>query len=104
VNGVAGAEQAVTVRVSVLDLDRRIAVVQAEDNGYDTFPHVLRGTLAAMFAESTWHVVVAFDDDQPPRREVAAVLDQAKVWSHERRCRLTVTTRGEIDDVTAREP
>jgi hypothetical protein len=47
--------------------------------------------------------VVAFDDDQPPRREVAAVLDQARVWSHERRCRLTVTTRDDLDDVTARE-
>jgi hypothetical protein len=93
---VAGAEQAVTVRVSVLDLDRRIAVVQAEDNGDDTFPHVLRGTLAAMFAEATWHVVVAFEDDQPPRSEVAAVLDQARTWSRERRCRLTVTTRREV--------
>lgn len=92
-----------TVRVSVLDLDRRIAVVRAEDNGYDTFPHVLRGTLAAMFAEATWHVVVAFDDDQPPRREVAAVLDQARIWSRERACRLTVTTRDDLDDVTARE-
>ena len=87
-----GEGHAVTVRVAVLDLDRRVAVVRAVDNGEDTFPHVLRGTLAAMFAEATWHVVVAFDDDAPVRPAVREVLTQATLWAAERGCRLTVTT------------
>ena len=82
----------VTVRVAVLDLDRRIAVVRVSDDGCDAFPHVLRGTLAAMFAEASWHVVVAFEEDDPPRDAVAAVLDQAAKWAAERDCRFTVTT------------
>ncbi len=90
-----------TVRVSVLDLDRRIAVVSAADDGYEAFPHVLRGTLAAMFAEATWHVVVAFEDEGPPRAAVAEVLAQAARWAAERDCRLTVTTQREAGAVTA---
>lgn len=89
-----------TVRVSVLDLDRRIAVVRAADDGYDAFPHVLRGTLAAMFAEATWHVVVAFEDEAPPRPPVEAVLRQAGRWAAERDCRFTVTTIGEAGALT----
>lgn len=81
-----------TVRVSVLDLDRRVAVVRAVDDGRDSFPHVLRGTLAAMFAEPTWHVVVAFDGDVPLRPRVFDVLAQAGTWAEDRGCRLTVTT------------
>lgn len=81
-----------TVRVSVLDLDRRVAVVRAVDDGQDTFPHVLRGTLAAMFAEPTWHVVVAFDEPLPYRPEVRDVLAQAASWASDRACRFTVTT------------
>ena len=93
----------VTVRVSVLDLDRRIAVIRAVDDGYESFPHVLRGTLAAMFAEATWHVVVAFEDDATPRAEVADVLAQAGRWAGERDCRFTVTTVREAASVTAPE-
>jgi DUF917 family protein len=87
-----GADSAVTVRVAVLDLDRRVAVVRAGDDDGRAFPHVLRGTLAAMFAEATWHVVVAFDDEVPERPEVLEVLAQASDWARDRACRLTVTT------------
>lgn len=92
-----------TVRVAVLDLDRRVAVVRADDDAGPAFPHVLRGTLAAMFAEASWHVVVAFDDDVPERPEVLAVLAQAAGWARDRACRLTVTTVAGLATAT-REP
>jgi len=80
----------VTVRLSVVDLVRRIAVVRVCDDGRDAFPHVLRGTLAAMLAEPTWHVVVAEERHGPPREAVCEVLDQATKWAAERGCRLSV--------------
>jgi hypothetical protein len=98
--GLLRAERTVTVRLSVLDLDRRIAVVRAADDGYDGFPHVLRGTLAAMLADATWHVVVAFEDDRAPRPEVAAVLDQAGRWARDAGCRLSVTTLRNVAETT----
>ena len=88
------------VRLSVVDLIRRVAVVRVVDDSRDEFPHVLRGTLAGLFSEPTWHVVVAFDDDQPPRHAVAAVLDQAKAWAAERQCRLSVAALRDVPYVT----
>lgn len=92
----AGAERAVTVQVAVLDLERRVAVVRAGDDGGDAFPHVLRGTLAAMFAEPTWHVVVAFEWEVPTRSRVLEVLAQARTWAAERGCHLTVTAAADV--------
>lgn len=91
------------VRVSVLDLERRITVVRADDDGRPAFPHVLRGVLAAMLAEPTWHVVVAFADGLPLRPEVTEVLDQAKRWAGERECALTVTSLRDVVHLTAFE-
>lgn len=81
-----------TVRLSDVDLVRRIAVVRIADDGRDAFPHVLRGTLAAMLAEPTWHVFVADERDGPPRDVVRAVLNQAHDWAAERDCRLSVAS------------
>ncbi len=78
------------VRVAVIDLERRLAVVRADDDGAAGFPHALRGTLAALLSDPTWHVVVAFGDDAPPRAEVASVLKQADAWAAEAGCRLSV--------------
>lgn len=91
------------VRVAVLDLERRIAVIQAYDDGTDTFPHRLRGTLAGMLAEPTWHLVVAFMQEGAPRSEVAAVLIQAARWATEGECRLTVTSLRDIAHLTTQE-
>jgi hypothetical protein len=78
--------------VAVIDLERRVAVLRADDDGAQAFPHALRGALAAMLAEPTWHVVLAFDDEVPERDAVNDVIDQARQWADERRCRLSVTT------------
>jgi hypothetical protein len=99
-----GAERTVTVKVSVLDLERRIAVIHAEDDGTDAFPHVLRGTLAAMLAEATWHVVVAFAWEVPDRPRVAEVLAQADRWARDRGCRLTVGTIADVPSTTTHDP
>jgi hypothetical protein len=88
------------VRLSAVDLLRRVAVVHIMDDGRDENPHVLRGTLAAMLSEPTWHVVVAFDEDGPPSTEVATVLAQAHRWAGERDCRMTVTTVRDLRAVT----
>jgi hypothetical protein len=82
--------------VAVIDLERRVAVVRAGDDGGDAFPHALRGTLAAMLAEPTWHVVVAFEAEGPARPEVARVIDQAREWARQARCRLSVTSYGDV--------
>lgn len=82
------------VELAVLDLVRRVAVVRAVDDGHATFPHVLRGALAAMLADHTWRVVVAFDPGTSLRPAVADVVEQAKRWAAERQCVLTVTFRG----------
>jgi hypothetical protein len=95
-------KRAVTVRLSVLDLDRRVAIVRAADDGYDGFPHVLRGTLAGMFADATWHLVVAFEDDTPHRPEVVAVIDQARRWASDAHCEFTVTTLRDVAAVAGR--
>jgi hypothetical protein len=99
-----GVTRTVTVRLSVLDLDRRIAVIRAVDDGLDAFPHVLRGTLAAMLADATWHLVVAFDDYAPKRPEVAEVIDQAERWAKDAGCRFTVTTLRDVADATTHDP
>lgn len=80
-----------TVRLASIDLVGRVAVVRVADDGRDVFPHVLRGALAAMLAEATWHVVVARESDDPLRHAVTDVLDQARRWAAERDCRLSVT-------------
>lgn len=80
------------VKLSAVDLLRRVAVVRVQDDGRDELlPHALRGTLAAMLSEPTWHVVVAFESGTPPRDPVARVLAQAHRWAGEQDCRLTVT-------------
>ena len=81
------------VKLSAVDLLRRVAVVRVQDDGRDELlPHALRGTLAAMLSEPTWHVVVAFENGTPPRDTVEEVLDQARGWAGEQDCRLTVTS------------
>jgi hypothetical protein len=45
-----------------------------------------------MFADPTWHVVVAFEEAGPLRPEVRQVLDQAERWARDRRCRFIVTS------------
>lgn len=92
-----------TVRLSVVDLVNRTAVVRVADDGRDEFPHVLRGTLAALFDEPTWHVVVALEQDEPVRAEVGEVLDQARRWADERDCRLSVTALRDVPAVTSRD-
>ncbi len=83
-----------TVEIVLLDLDDRVAVVRAADDGTTAFPHVLRGTLAAMLAVPTWHVVVAFDRGIAPGPHVTAVLDHARDWADERGCELSVVVGG----------
>ena len=90
------------VRLSSIDLDRHVAVVRVRDDGRDAIPHALRGTLAAMFTDPSWHVVVAFDHDLPGNGRVGDVLDQARTWAGERDCVLSVTRYGDIADVTGR--
>lgn len=82
------------VRLAVLDLDRRIAVVRAADDGVGSFPHALRGVLAAMVAVPRWHVLVAFDKggSGPDDPRVAAVLGQARRWGAECGCEVTVAS------------
>ena len=89
------------VRVAVIDLERRLAVVRADDNGAPGFPHALRGTLAAMLSEPTWHVVVALDDVTEPRPAVAEVLRQAAGWARERGCRLSVASFTDVGRVAS---
>ena len=89
-----------TVRLSMVDLVRRTAVVRVIDDGRQEVPHVLRGTLAALFDEPTWHVVVAFERDHAVRDEVVAVLEQARRWAEEGRCRLSVTASRDLPAVT----
>lgn len=91
-----------TVRLSVVDLVRRVAVVRIADDGREEFPHVLRGTLVAMLAEPTWHVVVADERDAPPREAVREVLEQARRWADERDCRLSVAPLREARALTSR--
>ena len=81
----------VTVRLSVVDLVRRVAVVSVRDDGSNELPHVLRGTLAGLLGEPGWHVVAAFHPDGPGRPAVSAVLDQATAWATEHGCRFSVT-------------
>lgn len=88
------------VRLAVLDLVRRVAVVRVTDDARDELPHMLRGTLAAMLSEPTWHVVVALEGDAPIRHPVAAVLDQAQAWAAERGCRLSVAPLREVPALT----
>ena len=88
------------VRVAVIDLERRMAVVRADDDGKEAFPHALRGTLAAMLTEPTWHVVVALDEPDAPRAAVADVLTQARAWADEGGCRLSVSSWHDIGAVT----
>ena len=85
-----------TVRVSVLDLVHRTAVVRVVDDGREELPHILRGALAAMLADPSWHVVVAFEAPGTPRDDVEEVLDQARRWAAERQCRLSVTTTRDL--------
>ncbi|HEU0132375.1 MAG TPA: hypothetical protein VFQ85_15435 [Mycobacteriales bacterium] len=92
------------VRLSVLDLDRRIAVVRVSDDGDPSFVHVLRGTLAAMIDDASWHIVVAFMDEEPPRPAVVAVLDQARRWAGDAGCRLSVTTLRDLSWVAKNDP
>ena len=87
------------VRLSVVDLVHRVAVVSVIDDGSDALPHVLRGTLAGLFAEPGWHVVAAFDPDGPARSAVSVVLDQATVWADERGSRLSVTRVRDVGTV-----
>lgn len=93
-----------TVRLATVDLVHRVAVVRVVDDGRDELPHVLRGTLAALFDEPTWHVVVAFERDGDPRPAVAAVLEQARRWADERGCRLSVTALRDVAAVTSGDP
>ncbi|HVF03753.1 MAG TPA: hypothetical protein VNA20_02830 [Frankiaceae bacterium] len=91
------------VRLSSVDLDRRTAVVRVADAEGDDVPHALRGTLAALLHEPTWHVVVAFERcerDLPLRPELGEVLDQARGWAAERDCRLSVTPLRDVRQVT----
>ena len=88
-----------TVRMALVDLVRRVAVVRVADDGRDELPHILRGTLAALLAEPRWHVVVAFDDDGPRRHKVGAVLDQARAWAVEADCRFSVTNVRDVGRV-----
>ena len=89
------------VTLSAVDLLRRVAVVRVEDDGRDELlPHALRGTLAAMLSEPTWHVVVAFGTAAPHREHVTRVLDQARNGAGELDCRLTVTTMHGVGTVT----
>ncbi len=89
-----------SVRLATVDLVRRTAVVRVVDDGRQDLPHALRGTLAALFDEPTWHVVVAFERDDPVRDDVLVVLDQAKGWAEERGCRLSVTPVRDLPIVT----
>jgi len=88
------------VRVAVIDLERRMAVVRADDAGREAFPHALRGTLAAMLTEPRWHVVVALGDPDSPRAEVSEVLRQAAGWASEGDCRLSVASLRELSAAT----
>lgn len=92
------------VRLSSVDLDRRTAVVRITDDGRDEVPHALRGTLAALFDQPRWHVVVAFEREVPLRPEVGDVLDQARDWATERDCRLSVTPLRDVRQVTRAGP
>ncbi len=92
------------VRVAVLDLERRVAVVRAHDDGSDDFPHRLRGTLAGMLAVPTWHVVVAFLEETPPNVRTGEVLVQAARWASDGGCRLTVTCLADLAQVAPFEP
>jgi predicted NAD/FAD-dependent oxidoreductase len=94
-------ERTVPVRLAVVDLVRRVAVVRVADDDRTEFPHMLRGTLAAMLSEPAWHVVVAFEDDETPRQPVAAVLEQAQAWAAERQCRLSVAPLREVPALTS---
>ena len=87
------------IRLSVVDLVRRVAVVSVVDDGSDELPHVLRGTLAGLLGEPGWHVVAAFDPDGPARSEVSSVLDQATVWADERGAWLSVTPLRDIGSI-----
>lgn len=89
------------VRVAVIDLEKRIAVVRADNDGTAGFPHALRGTLAALLSEPTWHVVVALDDATVPSPAVAEVLRQASGWAREQGCRLTVASFSDVGRVAA---
>jgi hypothetical protein len=84
----------------VLDLERRMAVVRADDDGKDAFPHALRGTLAAMLTEPTWHVVVALGHAEAPRDAVSEVLRQAAGWASEGGCRLSVASLRDLGQYT----
>lgn len=84
------------MRLALVDLDHRIAVVRAADDGADCYPHVLRGTLVALFVEPGWHVVVAFDQGVAMRPAVDYVLDQAREWAYEHECLLTVSHAGAV--------
>jgi hypothetical protein len=89
--------------VARIDLNRRVAVLRVAEEVTPTFPHALRGSLAAMTSEAGWHVVVAFQHDVPYRPEVTGVIDQARKWAADTGCRLSVTTVGAIQDVLADE-
>jgi hypothetical protein len=82
--------------VAVIDLERRTAVVRADDDGAAGFPHALRGTLAALLTDPTWHVIVALGDGRAPRSEVANVLRQASEWAREGGCRLSVASWSDV--------
>lgn len=88
------------VRLSSIDLDRHVAVVRVRDDGRAALPHALRGTLAAMLSEPSWHVVVAFDHDLPGDGRVGDVLDQARTWAGERGCVLSVARYGDLTTAT----
>lgn len=90
------------VRMALVDLVQRVAVVRVADDGKNELPHVLRGTLAALLAEPRWHVVVAFDDDngdEPRPQAIGAVLDQARAWAAECDCRVSVTNARDVGHV-----
>lgn len=89
------------VRVAVIDLEKRMAVVRADDDGTAGFPHALRGTLAAMLSEPTWHIVVALDDAKVPPESVAEVLRQASGWARECGCTLTVASFSDVGRIAA---
>lgn len=89
------------VRLSNVDLVRRIAVVRVLDDGSETMPHVLRGTLAGLLGEPGWHVIAAYDPDGPARPAVTAVLAQAATWAAEHGCRLSVTPLRDLRAVAA---
>ena len=100
---VARAEQTVAVRVTMVDLNRRTAVVHASDDEHPAFSHVLRGTLAAMLADPGWHVTLVFDGVVPERPAVAGVVDQAQRWAVANGCRLSVTTTTGVAGLTGQD-